>query len=154
MRVLPVSRRSGQALLWLMLAVPLFVSVAGLAIDGGVLLNERRQLQSNVDGAARAAATQLDMPRLRASGGTDVQLDPNLATQTARAYLDRALASDPRDSRTSPGIQVDVGARRVHVVVRTGLATAFLRIAAIDFVPVAAEAFADVQYGIHDGGGG
>src|SRR5262249_30723304 len=78
MRTLLLLRCGAQALVWLTLAVPLFVSVAGLAVDGGVLLEERRELQSVVDGAARAGATQLDMPRLRASGGADVQLNPTL----------------------------------------------------------------------------
>ena len=46
-------RSAAQALVWLTLALPLFVSIAGLAIDGGVLLASRRQLQSVADGAAR-----------------------------------------------------------------------------------------------------
>jgi uncharacterized membrane protein len=147
-------RSRAQALVWLTLAVPLFVSVAGLAIDGGVLLDERRELQSIVDGAARAGATQLDMPRLRASGGADVQLDPTFATHAARTYVDQALGTGARDWHAAPDVRVEVGARHVHVVVQARLPTAFLRIAAIDNVPVEADAFADVQYGIHDGGGG
>ncbi|HEY1298207.1 MAG TPA: pilus assembly protein TadG-related protein [Chloroflexota bacterium] len=148
------SRGRAQALVWLTLAIPLFVSIAGLAIDGGLLLDERRELQSVVDGAARAGATQLDMPRLRASGGSDVQLDATLATRAVHTYVDRALASGLRTWRTTPETQVEVGTRRVHVSVRANLPTAFLRIVAIDVVPVEAGAFADVQYGIHDGGGG
>jgi Flp pilus assembly protein TadG len=154
MRLLLRSRGSAQALVWLTLAVPLFVSVAGLAIDGGVLLEERRELQSAVDGAARAGATQLDMPRLRASGGSDVQLDPALASHAALVYVSQALDSGARRFRTAPEVQVQVDARRVHVTIQAQLPTAFLRIAAIDDVPVEAAAFADVQYGIHDGGGG
>lgn len=146
-------RARAQALIWLTTALPLFVALAGLAIDGGVLLDERRELQSIVDGAARAGATQLDRSRLRASGGSDVQLDPTLAMQTARAYADQALASSPDAIQTAPRMQVDVGGRRVHVLIQAQLPTAFLRIAAINSVAVQAESFADVQYGIHDGGG-
>jgi uncharacterized membrane protein len=148
------SRDSAQALIWLTLAVPLFVSVAGLAIDGGVLLEERRQLQSVADGAARAGATQLDMPRLRASGGADVQLDPALATRAAMTYASQALSTGAQAWRGSPDVQAQIGPRRVHVTVQARLPTAFLRLAAIDEVPVEADAVADVQYGIHDGGGG
>ncbi|MBV9578103.1 MAG: hypothetical protein JO057_05885 [Chloroflexi bacterium] len=146
-------RGRAQALVWVTLAIPLFVSIAGLAIDGGVLLDERRELQSIVDGAARAGATQLDMPRLRASGGSDVQLDPTLATYAARTYVDQALASSGGDWLAPPQTKVEVGSRRVHVLIQARLPTAFLRIAAIDTVPVDAEAFADVEYGIHDGSG-
>ena len=147
-------RGSAQVVLWFTVAVPLFVAVAGLAIDGGVLLDERRELQSTADGAARAGASQLDMARLRASGGSDVQLDATLATRTAQAYVAQALARGGRDWSTPPGIQVDVSGRRIHVLVQVRMPTAFLRIAAIDSVPVEASAVADVQYGIHDGGGG
>jgi uncharacterized membrane protein len=147
-------RLRAQALVWLTLALPLFVSLAGLAIDGGVLLDERRQLQSVVDGAARAGATQLDVPRLRATGGADVQLDARLAAQTARTYIDQALAADARGWQTAPNTRVDVSQRRVQVQVHVGLPTAFLRIVAVTTIPVDASAYADVQYGIHDGGGG
>src|SRR5205807_10351757 len=95
-RVGAVMRRhaAGQALVWLTAALPLFVSIAGLAIDGGVLLDSRRQLQSVADGAARAGATRLDLDRLRSSGGADVQLDQPLARQAASTYLDERLARE------------------------------------------------------------
>jgi len=148
-----IGRDRAQALVWLTLAVPLFISLAGLAIDGSVLLSSRRQLQSSVDGAARAAATRLDTPRLRASGGADIQLDPTLADRTARGYLDQAFASDAHSWQGLPQTDVEIGARRVRVEVRAELRTAFLQIVRIDTVPVEASAFADVQYGIHDGFG-
>jgi Flp pilus assembly protein TadG len=146
--------KRAQTLVWLAAAIPLFISIAGLAIDGGVLLNSRRQLQSSVDGAARAAATRLDMSRLRASGGADVQLDPALANRTARTYLDQAFAAELHAWQSVPQTDVEVGPRRVHVQVRAELHTAFLQIAHIDTVPVEASAFADVQFGIHEGSGG
>jgi hypothetical protein len=154
MRTRGGGRQSAQALLFLALAVPLLVSMAGLAIDGGVLLSSHRQLQSVADGAARAAVTRLDMPRLRASGGSDVQLDPLLADQTARSYILQALRDAPQAWHGLPDAQVDVGPRRVHIRIQTYLETAFLRMLRIDEVPVEASAFADVQFGIHDGGGG
>jgi len=146
-------RSAAQALLWMTLALPLFVSVAGLAIDGGVLLASRRQLQSVADGAARAGATRLDLDRLRGSGGTDVQLDQALAHEAAATYLDERLARELA-WQASPNAHVDVGPRRVHVLIQGTLRTAFLRVVHIDTVAVEASAFADLQYGIHAGGGG
>jgi putative Flp pilus-assembly TadE/G-like protein len=146
-------RLAAQALVWLILALPLFVSVAGLAIDGGVLLASRRQLQSVADGAARAGATRLDLDRLRGSGGADIQLDQALALEAASTYLgerlDRELAW-----QATPNTHVDVGMRRVHVLIQGTLRTAFLRVVHIDSVAVEASAFADLQYGIHAGSGG
>lgn len=149
-----MTRRSlAQALVWFTLALPLFISIAGLAIDGGILLASRRQLQSVADGAARAGATRLDLDRLRGSGGTDVQLDPALARDTTRTYLDERL-TDELDWQAAPAAQVDVAARRVHVRIQGTLHTAFLRVVHIDSVPVEASAFADLEYGIHAGDGG
>src|SRR5438477_301171 len=87
-------RVSGQALVWLTVALPLFLCTAGLAIDGGVMLASRRQLQSVADGAARAGATRLDLDRLRSSGGADVALDQTLARQVASTYLDERLGRE------------------------------------------------------------
>jgi Flp pilus assembly protein TadG len=147
-------RRNAQALVWLTLALPVFVSLAGLAIDGGVLVTSRRELQSVADGAARAGATRLDATRLRNSGGSDVALDQTLAADAARAYLHDALSGNTLGWQSPPAGQIDVGARRIRVSIRASLNTAFLRIVHVDSVPVEASSFADVQYGIHDGSGG
>jgi hypothetical protein len=146
-------RSTAQALVWFTLALPLFLSIAGLAIDGGVLLASRRQLQSVADGAARAGATRLDLDRLRGSGGAEVQLDPTLARDATWSYLNERLTRE-LEWQAIPTAYVDVGGRRVHVLIQGRLHTAFLRIVHIDSVPVEASAFADVQYGIHAGGGG
>src|ERR1700730_7909283 len=110
-------RSNGQALVWCTLALPLFLSIAGLAIDGGVLLASRRQLQSVADGAARAGATRLDMDRLRSSGRADIQLDQVLARQAAATYLDQQPARELAWP-ASPTTHIDVGARRVHVLIQ------------------------------------
>src|ERR1700736_721801 len=126
-------RLAAQALVWLALALPLFVSVAGLAIDGGILLASRRQLQSVADGAARAGATRLDEDRLRSSGGADIQLDPTLARGEAWSYLDARLTREVQ-WQAAPSVHVDVAARRVHVAIEGTLPTAFLRVVHIDSV--------------------
>ena len=152
--MLRIARSEAQAILWLTLLAPVFVAIAGLAIDGGVLLTSHRQLQSFADGAARAGATRLDTRRLRSSGGADVQLDPTLAAEAARVYLRDALVDTRVAWQAPPDSQVEVSSRRVHVVIRAHVQTAFLRIVRVDEAPVEASAFADVQFGIHDGGGG
>jgi len=149
-----VPRRSlAQALVWFTVALPLFVAIAGLAIDGGVLLTSRRELQSVADGAARAGATRLDLDRLRSSGGGEVQLDSGAAREATWAYMRDHLA-DALDWQAAPTAIVEVAPRRVHVAIQGTLRTAFLRVLHVDSVPVQASAFADVQYGIHAGNGG
>ena len=144
---------AAQALVWYTLTLPLLLSVGGLAIDGGVLLSSRRELQSVADGAARAGATRLDRQRLRLSAGSDVQLDPPRAAAAARDYVDERVGQK-LGWQAPPLIEVSVGSRRVQVAVQATVRTAFLRLVHIDEVPVAASAFADVEFGIRDGGGG
>jgi hypothetical protein len=136
-----------QALVWLSLALPIFVGITGLAIDGALLLATRRELQSVVDGAARAGATRLDQQLLRGSAGGHVQLDPVAARSAAIEYLGEHLR-DGVPWATPPRAEVSVGERRVHVEVRGSLSTAFMRVLQIERVPVGATSFADVQFGI------
>ena len=141
-----------QALVWLVMLVPLFVSFAGLAVDGAILLSARRELQSVADGAARAGATRVDLARLRASNGTDVELDSASAHAAAQAYFDTELVKAlPWD--TAPQVEVEIAQRRVHVVVQGALQTAFMRVVNINTVPIEAAADADVQFGIRAGNG-
>jgi Flp pilus assembly protein TadG len=146
-------RCAAQALVWITLSLPLFLSTAGLAIDGGLLLASRRELQSVADGAARAGATRLDMQRLRGSAGADIQLDLVRAEAAAREYVDERVGQE-RVWQAPATTQVGVTSRRVHVLIQASVGTAFLRVIHIDVMPVTAAAFADVEFGIRDGGGG
>ncbi|GAC1318000.1 MAG: hypothetical protein NVSMB2_12410 [Chloroflexota bacterium] len=146
-------RTRAQALIWIMLMLPVFLSTVGLALDGGILLVRHRQLQSVADGAARAGATRLDLDRLRSSGGVDVQLDQALAQDVALTYIAGVLQVE-RTSQDGLTANVGVTSRRVDVTLQTTTRTAFLRIAHIDSVPLTVGAEAEVQFGIHDGQGG
>jgi len=146
------SAERAQALIWLTVVVPLFISMAGLAIDGAILLAGRRELQSVADGAARAGATRVDLARLRDTDGADVELDAAAARGATQSYLDSELAGEVTwDAR--PHARIDVQSRRVRVTLQGTLRTAFLRIANINEVPVEASAFADVRFGIRTGSG-
>lgn len=143
-------RTSAQALVWLTLMLPIFLSTVGLAIDGGILLMSHRQLQSVADGAARAGATRVDVERLRSTGGADVQLDQTNARAIAFAYLaDGLQALTPSVDEVTPTL--DVQARQVSVTLDGTAHTAFLRIAHIDEVPVSVTARANILYGIRTG---
>src|SRR5438552_16140250 len=117
-----VRRSAAQALVWLTLTLPLLMSTAGLAIDGGLLLASRRELQSVADGAARAGATRLDKERLRGSAGADIQLDPALAEAAARESVDERPGQQ-LVGVVPPTTQRRVSGRRVHVPVATSMGT-------------------------------
>ncbi|HEY3058972.1 MAG TPA: Tad domain-containing protein [Chloroflexota bacterium] len=136
-----------QALVFFVVALPTFVAMAGLAIDGALLLAQRRQLQSTVDGAARAGATRLDMELMRASGGSDVHIDIALARLATNVYLTESL-DHTLPWRTPPEARIEVTRTRVRVSVEGRVPTAFMRIVGVDQVALGATADAAAQYGI------
>ena len=136
---------SGQAIIWVALMLPLFLSAIGLSLDGGVVFAARRELQNAADGAARAAAAQIDVQTYRESGGSIVVLDVPRARVAAVDYLVSQGA----------GVTalVDARPRRVVVQVSRDTPTAFLRIVGISTVHIEATAPVEVRYGVEQGNG-
>jgi len=121
-------RARGQVIVWVAVMLPLlFLPIAGLMIDAGVLFDAKRELQNVADGAARVGAMELDERYLR---GLDpdtrnpagyVRLDPRLASASARGYLERIGFH---------GGEPDIDAQQDHiqVVLRRDVPTSFLRL--------------------------
>jgi Flp pilus assembly protein TadG len=123
--------------------LPLFLSAIGLSIDGGVVFAARRELQNAADGAARAAAAQIDLRTYRETGGGTVVLDAPRARQAAIGYL--------AGQRSDVTAAVDARPRRVVVQVSREAPTAFLRIVGISTVHIEATAPVEVRYGVDRG---
>src|SRR5207237_1641836 len=77
----------GAAMVWLAVMLPFFLSIVGLAVDGGAIFRARRDLQDVADSAARAAAMQIDQNVYRASSGSTIVIDPSAARAMAGGYL-------------------------------------------------------------------
>jgi Flp pilus assembly protein TadG len=134
---------SGQAIVWVAVMLPLFLSVIGLAIDGGAAFNARLRLQQVAAGAARAAATQVDERAYRDSGGSAVVLDTARARRVAGDYL---VQSGLELTGT-----VDAAPRRVTVEVSQDVPTSFLRIVGVHTVRIGAAAPAELRFGVERG---
>ncbi len=80
-------RQRGQLIVWTAVMLPLFLSIVGLAIDGGLVFAARRELQNAADAAARAGAMQIDEGVYRESSGATVALDRGRARAIAAEYL-------------------------------------------------------------------
>ena len=133
----------GQAIVWVVVMLPLFLSVIGLAIDGGMVFNTRRALQNVADAAARAGAMQIDQQVYRETSGATVVLDTASAREVAGAYLveqglelSAAITAEPR---------------RVVVQVSREVPTSFLRLLGLRTVQISATARAEVRHGIEQG---
>lgn len=134
------SGQGGQALLWAAVMLPLFLSVIGLALDGGLVFNARRELQNVADVAARAGANQIDERAYRESDGTTVVLDPESARQVAEGYV--------AGERAGLEARITVEPQRVVVTVRRPVPLSFLRLLGIQTASVSAFASAEVRHGI------
>ena len=133
----------GQAIVWVAVMLPLFLSVVGLSIDGGVVFSARRELQNVADAAARAGAMQVDESAYRESAGQRVVLDVEAAQAVAVTYV----AQQRRD--LSATVQADP--RAVVVQVARDVPTSFLRLVGIQSAYVTATATAVARAGIERG---
>ena len=141
---LAIFRRSflepGQIVVWVAVMLPFFLSLVGLAADGGLLLASRRELQNEADAAARTGAMQVDQAAYRASSGQTLVLDPAKARQVAAAYL----------TSQDPGVSAVITSDRERVMVQVSheMPTSFLRLVGITTVHVGATSVAQPRYGI------
>ncbi len=108
---------------WYVAIMPAFLLLIGLALDGGHLFVVRTEIQAVADGAARAAASQLDTSTsspLRADPTSPARLDTAAADRLARAYA---------ASQGATVLNVTVDQQHVEVDVGRDVPTVFLRIA-------------------------
>ncbi len=133
----------GQAIVWVAVMLPLFLSVIGLSIDGGLVFSARRELQNVADGAARSGAMQVAEQAYRESSGQRVVLDVEAAQAVAVTYV----AQQRRDF--SATVQADP--RVIVVQVARDVPTSFLRLVGIQSAYVTATATAVARAGIERG---
>ena len=132
--------RPGQAIIWVAVMLPLFLSIVGLAIDAGIVFSARREAQNVADAAARAGAMQIDQPIYRTSAGATIVLDQDAAYRVAAKYA----AGQGRGLVAT----IVVGPQRVVVGVSRRVPTSFLRLVGMTSVRVSATAPAEVRFGI------
>jgi hypothetical protein len=101
----------GQVTAFVTVLVVALLASAGLVLDGGRLLAERRELRDLANGAARAGAQAVSNDALRGSGGP--LLDERAAQDAATAYL--AAAGQTGE------VKVDGDVVRVRVMGETKL---------------------------------
>lgn len=131
----------GSATIFIVGFMIVLFGAAGLAIDGGRAINARSSAADAAEQAARAGASAIDVPLLRATG--EISLDRPAAEQAARNYLTVAGFTDYT-------VRADPGA--VTVRVAFSKPTALLGIIGINSIPVSGEATAAPVTGI--GGAG
>jgi Flp pilus assembly protein TadG len=122
----------GAAAVFVMLMTVALLLGAGLVIDGGYALAERRSLTHRAEQAARVGADALDQASLR-DGGT-----PEVDARRARAAATDFLAGVDVDTAT-----VDIDGPVVSVTIHGHSETAILSIVSLDQIPVTATASAE-----------
>ena len=136
----PLRRQRGQAVIWVTVFMPFFLAIVGLAVDGGVVLDQEQGLQRLARTAARVGAEQVDRQAYYASQGTTLTLDAPAAERATLAYL----------GAEAPGVEAQVAAsgRVVQVRVERSVPLAFLRIIRLDSVSLTATGVAQLQGGV------
>jgi uncharacterized membrane protein len=119
------------------------LAVAALVIDGGLLFAERRDLQANADGAARAGAMAIDEDLLRETGA--VRLDPQAGREAAVRYLEAAGVEGT--------IRIDTNMLSVTVDLEEQRPTLVMGLLGLRTVDVNAHAVARPRVGIEEAGG-
>ncbi len=136
----------GQAIVWLAVMLPLFISVVGLVVDGGVVLDARRELQHVADAAAHAAATEVASERLRGSQGDRAELDARRAEAVAEAFV-AAYNAGRRPERSAVATELAASPEGIVVQVGQEVRLAFLPLVRIESVTVRATASAAPRIG-------
>jgi Putative Flp pilus-assembly TadE/G-like len=132
-------RSRAQATVFLVVMLPLFLAVGGIALDAGHLFVQRTRLQAIADAAARAGAIQIDEAGLYSRADGVVRLDPTAAREAAMYYAmyNGALAEDVQTDQAS-----------VYVRMTQDVPTVFLRVVRITSLQIHAEATARPRFGV------
>jgi uncharacterized membrane protein len=118
----PRSRQRAQAIVWVVVMLPIFLGIAGLSIDAGRMFDARREAQNIADGAARVAAMQIDTNALHQSRDS-LRLNQNAASVAAIRYI-----TDQESGSGWNPPEVHPDGNGVTVVVSRQLSTTFMRI--------------------------
>ena len=133
----------GQLTILLIGLLVLVMMVLALGWDVGNWLIGRRALNDAADGAAIAAASDLDRERFYSTGGGDVRLASAVATRTVADYAERSGIDGMAGSA-----EVDVdpdGRARVTVRATAPAVTTFLHFLGLVAPQMDAEAAASVE---------
>lgn len=74
----------GQVLVWTVVMLPLLLALIGLVFDGGLMFVQHRRARWAMDGAAVAAASELDAMHFAQTG--QVRLNAGRASATAQRF--------------------------------------------------------------------
>lgn len=134
------SERGAISAMLVTLIVMLFV-LAGLVVDGGFAINARQKIYDDAEQAARAAANQIDIETLRATG--EIVILEGQARQKAQEYMS-ARGYPPSQVQVS----VDDVAGEVTVVARDTVNTTLLQLIFISDFDVEGQATSRPAVGI------
>jgi uncharacterized membrane protein len=80
----PRSNESGQVIVWTIILLPLLLALVGLVFDSGLLFVQHRRARWAADGAAVAAASEIDVTLFANTG--QVKINAGQAAATAQHF--------------------------------------------------------------------
>ena len=130
------ARERGQMTIFLIGLIVLILMVLGLGWDASNWFLGHRALNNLADGAAIAAASEVDLRILYASGGRQIELAEGQAAATVRRYLDDVAGDSGIEGVSVAAVEVErragrrasAGGPQVTVELRAVAPVAFLRL--------------------------
>ena len=155
-----IAKRDEQGVTIVLVAISLvaLLTMTGLAIDGGRLYSDRRQVQNAADSAALAGTGALN--RLVAGNEASIynavqtQVTSNAAFDAFTCQIIDQAGTVLQSCPTSNGTAVNVNASGVKVIAKNTQNTSFMRVAGIDTFSASASAGATIQRIIATSGSG
>lgn len=135
-----IRRDDGAVAVIVAVSLVMSFAFAALAIDLGLWMTSRRQLQSAADGAALAGCREL------ADGGDDAAIWSAVRDFASRNFTVPVNLADSTVVDPSPGGLSDIGDNYVKVTVRTNAPSFFARVIGHDKGQIAAQSVAGVGY--------
>jgi Flp pilus assembly protein TadG len=108
----------GFVTVWVLGLTIMMLALAGATIDFWRAVAVQRSVSSAVDSAAVAGASGIDQAAYRSSGGTVVQLDPDLA----RTLAEQSLSAQPEAASL---VDVTIDATPARITVSAGREVGF-----------------------------
>ena len=135
-----IRRDDGAIALIVAISLVLLFAMAALAVDLGLWMTAKRQMQSAADGAALAGCRRL------ADGADDATIWATVTDYATRNFTVPVNAADSVVVQPTPGGASDIGDNYVKVTVRTASPSFFARVIGHNQGLVAAQSVASVGY--------
>jgi len=90
-----IKEQQGDILIWIALMLPVIFLLLGLVVDIGSMYIVNRAIQGSIDASGTSAIDSAVIEESLIDGGTDIQIDPDLARDNFNKLFGENLKANP-----------------------------------------------------------